>query len=35
MDSDAPRGVPLPLMPGGGCPTGYAERGGACLSDAS
>ena len=35
MDSGGPRGGPLPLMSGGGCPTGYAERGGACLSDAS
>ena len=35
MDSGGPGDGPLPLMPGGGCPTGYAERGGVCLADAS
>ncbi len=35
MDSGGPEDGPLPLMPDGGCPTGYAERGGVCLADAS
>ena len=35
MDSGGPGDGPLPVMPGGGCPTGYAERGGFCLADAS
>lgn len=35
MDSGGPEDGPLPVMPGGGCPTGYAERDGACLPDAS
>lgn len=33
MDSGGPGGGPLPLMPGGGCPAGYAERDGACLAE--
>ncbi len=33
MDSGGPGdGEPLPLMPGGGCPTGYTERDGVCLA---
>lgn len=33
MDSGGPGdGEPLPLMPGGGCPNGYAERDGVCLA---
>ena len=32
MDSGGPEDGPLPLMPGGGCPAGYAERGGACVA---
>ena len=33
MDSGGPGdGEPLPLMPGGGCPTGYAEQDGACVA---
>ncbi|MDP9438236.1 MAG: hypothetical protein M3P49_05775 [Actinomycetota bacterium] len=35
MDSGGPEDGPLPPMPGGGCPAGYSERGGACLADAS
>lgn len=35
MDSGGPGDGPLPLMSGGGCPAGYAERDGACLADAS
>jgi hypothetical protein len=30
MDSGGPGDGPLPVMPGGGCPSGFAERGGAC-----
>ena len=33
MDSGGPGDGPLPLMPGGGCPEGYAERDGACVTD--
>ena len=29
---DAGGDGPLPLMPGGGCPEGHAEREGACLA---
>lgn len=32
MDSGGPGDGPLPLMPGGGCPSGYAEQEGACLA---
>lgn len=35
MDSGGSGDGPLPLMPGSGCPAGYAERDGACLTDAS
>ena len=33
MDAGGPGDGPLPLMPGGGCPEGYAERDGACVTD--
>ncbi len=31
FESGGPEDGPLPLMPGGGCPPGYAERNGACY----
>lgn len=35
FESGGPEDGPLPLMPGGGCPAGYVERGGACNADVS
>jgi hypothetical protein len=35
-DAGGPRGGPVPLMPGGGCPVEYpVERGGACYARGS
>ena len=33
MDAGGPGDGPLPLMPGGGCPTGHSECDGACVAD--
>jgi hypothetical protein len=36
FDAGGPRGGPVPLMPGGGCPFEYpVERGGACYARGS
>lgn len=32
FESGGPGDGPLPLMPGGGCPSGYAEQDGACVA---